>query len=277
MDFYLISQKGNGAWGQQHNMQMEPAGARTYEPAAYSPRTTYANAMMLLKFYQYTGDRKYIAHVPDAINWLEKVKLPSGMNQNGRYTHPLFVEVGTDKPIFVHRKGSNVTHGFYYVDYDDSRLLGHMLGKGSINIQMLKDEYAKLNALSPDELTKDSPLKPGKFDGEGLPQKYYPLNREGVPENRITSKEKAQQIVNALDKNNRWLVKHVMISNPYIGDGQKKDSTNEFASTRVGDETDTSPYIDTSEEQYISTPEYIRNMYQLINYIKSIKRQKAVK
>ena len=60
MDFYFISQQANGAWGQQYNMQMEVAGARTYEPAAYLPRTTFWNSLLLLKFYQYTGDRKYI-------------------------------------------------------------------------------------------------------------------------------------------------------------------------------------------------------------------------
>jgi hypothetical protein len=42
-----------------------------------------------------------------------------------------------------------------------------------------------------------------------------------------------------------------MISHPYAGDGQNQEQTNEFASTNVGDETDTSPYRDASEQQYI--------------------------
>jgi hypothetical protein len=37
MDFYMLSQQANGAWGQQYNMELEPAGARSYEPAAYLP------------------------------------------------------------------------------------------------------------------------------------------------------------------------------------------------------------------------------------------------
>ena len=40
----------------------------------------------------------------------------------------------------------------------------------------------------------------------------------------------------------------------------------------VGDKTDTSPYRDMSEQDYISTPAYIRNMNLLINYLKSIKK-----
>lgn len=274
MNFYLISQQGNGAWGQQYNMEMEPAGARTYEPAAYLPRATYGNAMLLLKFYQYTGDRKYLARIPEAINWLEKVKLPAAMTQDGRYTHSLFVEVGTDKPIFVHRKGSNVTFGYYYVDYNDTKLLSHMQGKGTINVKRLKDEYAKISALSPEEATKDSPLKPGQFMGDGTPQSYYPLNRNAVPVSQQISAEKAKEIITALDSHNRWLIKHASISNPYIGDGQNKELTDDYASVNVGDKTDTSPYRDPSEQEYISTPEYIRNMNALINFINSIKNKK---
>ncbi len=273
MDFYYVSQQANGAWGQQYDMQMHVAGARTYEPAAYLPRATFWNSLLLLKFYQYTGDRKYLSRIPDAIKWLDKVKLPESMTENGKYTHSLFVEVGTDKPIFVHRKGSNVKYGYYYVDTIDSHLLGHMQGKGNINVQYLKDEYARVSALSPDEATKDSPLLPGKFEGWGMPQSYYHLSRLERPGKQAAPPDlRVKEVINSVDNKNRWLVKHAMTSNPYIGDGQNKEPTDEFASTHVGDDTDTSPYRDTSEQEYISTPAYVRNMYVLINYLKSIKK-----
>ena len=271
MNFYLISQQKNGAWGQQYNMQMKVAGARTYEPAAYLPRTTLANALQLLKFYQYTGDRKFLSKIPDAIQWLEKVKLPAGITQNGRYTHPLFVEVGTDKPIFVHRKGSNVTYGHYYADYIDTQLLGHMQGKGYINVQRLKDEYTRISMLIPAEATRDSPLKPGEFKGTGTPQSYYNLNNDAIWVNAVTE-ARVKEIINALDNQNRWLVKHMNTSNPYIGDGVDKEPTYKFASTNVGDKTDTSPYRDTTDQLYISTPEYIRNIATLSSYLMSNKK-----
>ena len=273
MNFYLISQKKNGAWGQQYNMKMEVAGARTYEPAAYLPRTTLSNSLMLLRFYQFTGDRKFLTHIPDAIKWLEKVKLPEKMTQNGRYTNSLFIDPISDKPVFVHRKGSNVKYGYYYTDTSDSKLLGHMQGKGNIDIKYLKDEYARISALSPEEATKDSPLIPGKFEGRRTPQYFYQLSRlERFENDGDVSETRVKEVINALDSENRWLVKHVMISNPYIGDGENKEPTDEFASTTVGDKTDTSPYRDMSEQQYISTPVYIRNMNLLINYLKSIKK-----
>lgn len=273
MNFYLSVQGKNGAWGQQYNMKMQVASARTYEPAAYVPRYTFNNCLLLLKFYQYTGNRKFLAHIPDAIKWLEKVRLPQSMTQNGRYTHSLFVNPVTDRPMFVHRKGSNVTYGYYYTDTTDSKLLAHMQGKASIDLQYLKNEYARVSALSPEEATKNSPLMPGKFEAAGTPQSYYRLSRFDNAENNFPlSESRVKSVIDALDGRNRWLVKHVMISNPYIGDGQDKSPTDEYASTYAGDKTDTSPYRDLSDQEYISTPAYIRNMQVLINYLESIKK-----
>jgi hypothetical protein len=270
MDFYLISQQENGAWAQQYNLKMQPAGARTYEPAAYLPRATLWNSMLLLKFYQFTGDRKFLKGVPKAISWLEKVCLPISMSDNGKYTHSLYIEPATNKPIFVHRKGSNVKYGYYYVDYDDKYLLGHMQGKGFLDIKSLKDEYELISAFTPDMATKKSPLKMVITKPGSVKKGYFALSRETEPEHRNTE-DLVTKIISSLDDQNRWLVKHVMISNPFIGDGQSKDFTNKYASTYVGDETDTSPYSDRTDTKYISTPEYIRNMKILINYITSVK------
>jgi len=65
-----------------------------------------------------------------------------------------------------------------------------------------------------------------------------------------------------------------LISNPYIGDGKNQELTDKYAMTRVGDETDTSPYPDPSDNLYVSTGEYIRNMNLLISYINSVNSQK---
>ena len=270
MNFYVISQQGNGAWGQQYNLQLEPAGARTYEPAALLPRATYANAQLLIKFYEYTGDRKFIARIPDAIKWLEQNRLPESMTEGGKWSHPLFVELKTGKPIFVHRKGSNVTHGYYYYDYKDNNLLGHMNGKGKIDVKRLEQEYARVCALSPEELTKHSPLKQEPFTGPGTPQQAYAAEQNVSPfPERAVTEASVKEIIGSLDGRNRWLVKHAMISHPYAGDGKKDQPTDEFATTRAGDETDTSPYIDTTDQLYLSTATYMRNMRLLMRYVQA--------
>ena len=267
MNFYIISQDGCGAWGQQLNLNLEVAGARTYEPAAFLPGATFENAMLCLKFYELTGDKKYLAHVPEAIKWLEEVKLPEDQVEGWR-THPTFVDPGTNKPIYVHRKGSNVTHGTYYTDENDKNLLGHYYGKGRVPIDQLKEEYERVSALTPEEATKDSPLKPGKFEGTGSPQTYYDLNRYNFF--RDVDEKGVEDIIKSLDSQNRWLTKRVFISNPYIGEGVKTELTDKYATTRVGDETDTSPYLNETDQEFISTGLYIRNMKVLLDYLRSI-------
>ncbi|WP_297091829.1 pectate lyase [uncultured Draconibacterium sp.] len=267
MNFYLLSQDTCGAWGQQLTMNMQVAGARTYEPAALLPSTTFENAMLLLKFYAYTGDKKFIDAVPAAIAWLEKTELPKAQ-QEGARTHPAFVDVKTQRPIYVHRVGANVKYGHYYTDEDDSNLLSHYYGKSRVPLQTLKDEYKRLVNLSTEELTKDSPLAVNCFNQPNTtPQKYYDLNRFRIdielPESEI------RRIVESLDDKNRWLQKHAYISHPYTCDGTDNEQTEKYATTRVGDETDTSPFPDNSDQLYISTRLYIRNMHVLINYLKN--------
>ncbi|MFD0990081.1 pectate lyase [Mariniflexile jejuense] len=264
MNFYKISQDTCGAWGQQVDMNMKVASARTYEPAAFLPSATCENALLLIKFYQLTGDKQFLEGVAKAIKWLEDVKLPVDKIE-GHRIHPTFVDVKTNKPIYVHRKGSNVIYGSYYIDENDKNLLSHYYGKSFVNLQELKDEYKEVLELSVEEVTKDSPLKPKEFQQKGTPQSFYDLNRYVF--NFKIDDSKIVEVVNELDNENRWLSKGAYISNPYIGDGKNIELTNEYATTRVGDETDTSPYPDKTDQKYISTGTYIRNMKLLINYI----------
>lgn len=266
MEFYRISQDSCGAWGQQLNMEMKAASARTYEPAAFLPSTTCENAMYLIRFYKLTGDKKFLEGIPKAIEWLEASKLPKE-KQEGHRTHPTFVDAITNKPIYVHRKGSNVKYGRYYIDENDNNLLSHYYGKAYVRLDELKEEYKKALNLSKEELIDNSPFTPKSFNFVVAPQKYYDLNRHtynfGVDQNRV------DEVVNQLDSQGRWLTTRAYISNPYIGDGKKTEPTYQYATTRVGDETDTSPYPNETNQEFISTGTFIRNMKVLINYIKS--------
>lgn len=271
MNFFILTQQASpqAGWAQQYDMQLRPAGARTYEPNALLPQYTLTNALLLIRFYEYTGDRKFIERVPDAIEWLLKTRLPEEQTVGGRFTHPTFIEIGTDRPLYVHRKGSNVKYGKYFVDYSDENLLSHYGGKRNLNLQRLIDEYNRVKDLTPEEATKDSPILPRRFTEQGTPQSYYDLNRTSI--STIPTDAEVRAIISRLDSKNRWLVKHMQTSNPYIGDGQLQEPTTRYQSTHVGDETDTSPFRDESDQEYISMAEYIRNMNLLMNYINSKK------
>jgi len=241
MDFYLLSQKPSGAWGQQYDSNLHVAGARSYEPAAYLPRTTFHNALLLLRFYRITGNEKYLQAVPNAIQWLENTRLKG--NSHGRFTHPLFIDTLTQQPLYVHRKGSNVVHGNYYTDSSDQRLLAHMSGKSSLPLETLKAAFQ---------------------------QASHPTRERNISGDDIRS------ILSSIDSKSRWLDQHVMISHPYIGDGVEAAPTEQYASTFVGDDTDTSPFRDTTDQQYISTPLYVRNMQSLIGFLQQYKPKRIV-
>lgn len=259
MNFYLITQQGNpqAGWAQQYNMNLEPAHARSYEPPALLPSFTYDHAMLLLKYYQLTGDRKFLARIPDAIQWLESTRLPEDKTLNGTRTHATFIEVGTNKGLYAHRTGTGVKDGHYWWDYDDKNLLAHYGGKVNINIQKLKDEYSKVSALSLNEAIKNSPIK-SRMPGNSILSQNPDL-KSALPD--MPADTLVKTIINSLD-NDRWLVKHVQISRP-------------FSVSANGDETNTAKLsdengkgiVDASSQEYISTREYQKNMALLIKYV----------
>jgi len=268
MNFYLLSQHSTGAWAHQYNMDLQPAGARSYEPNALVTKITCRNALQLLKYYQLTGNQVYLNAVPKAIEWLEKTSLPQNLTENGKYSHPYYIEIETGKPIYVHRKGSNVNSGVYYYDYSPDNLIIHSYGKRAFPFETLKEEYKKLKNTNPKEIESASPLLPGIFTGTSTPQEYPRVGDEIITPPDI---KKVNEVLKSLDEQNRWLETHVMISNPYAGDGKKSELTDKYSQTYVGDETDTSPFRDDSDQQYISTSKYIENMKLLISFLNSQK------
>jgi PelA/Pel-15E family pectate lyase len=262
MNFYLITQQGNpqGGWGQQYNLELKPAHARTYEPPALLPSFTYEHAMLLLKFYEYTGDRKFLARIPDAIQWLESTRLPKEKTENGTRTHPTFVELGTNKAIYAHRKGTGVKDGHYWWDYNDNDLLAHYGGKTRINIDKLKEEYKRVNSLTPEEATVHSPLKVKSFSNTQSPQEYY-VTKISFPLSRVDESD-VRRMINALDSENRWMVKHIQISRPYSISADGVESNTAKLSDKNG-----KAILDTTDQQYISTREYEKNMKLLISYL----------
>ncbi len=254
MNFYIITQQGNpqGGWGQQYNMDLQPTYARSYEPAALLPALSYQHGMLLLKYYQLTGDSKFIARIPDIISWLESSKLPADKTEGGTRTHATFVELGTNKSLYAHRTGTGVVDGKYWYDYDDRNLLAHYGGKSNVNIQALRDAYQKVSGMSAEEVAKNAPLKPGNF----VP--YAPV----VINSSKPSGEVIKKVINSLDQD-RWLIKHVQISRPYSVDANGVETN----TAKLSDENGKG-IVDSSDQEYISTREYVKNMNLLIGFIK---------
>ncbi len=151
--------KAQPGWALQYTLDLKPSGARTYEPAALATHVTAQHIEELIGFYRLTGDAAFLARIPEALDWLDAVRLPADVvaMASGR-THPTFVAIGTNNPLYVHRRGSNVVNGEYYVDGDPRNTIGHYSSFRQIDVSRLRQLYQEARALAPAEATKGSPL-----------------------------------------------------------------------------------------------------------------------
>jgi len=159
MNSFLVMQMGQpqAGWGLQHSLDLQPAGARTYEPRSLGTHTTAANIRQLMDFYELTGETKFLARIPDALDWLDAVAL-SRPTPDGR-THPTFIEVGTNRPLYVHRRGSNVVNGEYYVLYTPDSPVAHYGAWRRIDTPGLRRRLEALRSRPTGEVTAGSPLR----------------------------------------------------------------------------------------------------------------------
>lgn len=254
MHAFLVTQQGapQPGWALQYTPDLKPVGARTYEPDALVTHTTARNVELLIEFYRLTGDTKFLARVPEAIDWLESLALPAGVAPAGR-THPTFIELGTNKPLYVHREGSNVVNGRYLANYDAANTIAHYSAFRAVDVAGLRKRYQDATATSAAELARQSPLAPGAG--------YTPLPRLFAVDN--SDKTTAARAIADLNAEGYWPAPLEYNSHPYKGDGQKTPPPGDFSRTHVGDDTDTSPYPDKTITG-ISIPAYIRNMSALI-------------
>lgn len=259
------------AWGLQHDLSGKPVAARSYEPRAFATHTTAANLGQLMNFYELTGDPKFLARIPEALAWLEKVRLP--VPRNGR-SHPTFIEVGTDRALYVHRRGSNVVNGEYFVDYSPEKTLGHYSGFRQVNVDALRRRYERLKATPPAQASRNSPLMttaltplPRYFAMEDIATSDLNSHRSAEGAGQDAGGGKPAEIVASLNAQGYWPTPLVSTSNPYRGPGPRTPTPGDYATTHVGDAWDTSPYPTDKPVTGISTGAYIENIKTLIQHL----------
>jgi hypothetical protein len=96
--FMMISQlpPPQPGWAQQYNEFLQPAWARTFEPASICPSVTIKNVDTLIDLYLALGDSALLEPIPDSLRWLQDIQL-----KNGKWAR--FVEIGTNKPLYYDR------------------------------------------------------------------------------------------------------------------------------------------------------------------------------
>ena len=210
MDVYLLAQlpAPQAGWAEQYTLDLQPAAARTYEPAALYTRNTVEHVLLLIRFYRLTGERKYLTRIPEALDWLERCRLPRELTDGGRFTHPTLVEIGTDRPLFLHRVGSNVVNGRYSASYDLGRPIVHCAGGGRavIDVAALRKAYEAAEALPPGEATQGSPLVQGARPTDRVD--WADEEQETRGPDRSSDEAEVRRIIAALDGQGRWLTRH---------------------------------------------------------------------
>jgi PelA/Pel-15E family pectate lyase len=273
--FLLLEQKPPQAgWSLQYGPDLKPAAARSYEPVGLSTTTTAENVAEILNFYALTGETKYLEPVPWALDWLESVRMPkTRIDEPNEY--PALVALGSNRPMFVHRRGSNVVNGAYYFDEDSRKPIVHSKQIRKLDVEGLRARYLELNAMAPEQATRGSPFlaSPATLGKGALPRYFTGLDlpmsdmtRRKAPADPV-SLEVAMSLTEELNEVGYWPTKLERISNPYRGPGPREVTPGDFSETEVGDQFDTSPYKSENAPIGISTRAYVKNMSKLIGYL----------
>jgi hypothetical protein len=153
-----------------------------------------------------------------------------------------------------------VVNGEYYVDYDPERTIGHYGSTRRIDTAALRRRYEKALGADARALASASPLAPGagRID---LPR--YFAERYAPPADQDLEGQ-VRGTLAALNEAGYWPAPLPQNSHPYTGPGSRTVAAGDFATTHVGDESDTSPWNDATNTMVISTQEYLRNMNILV-------------
>jgi len=277
MNCVIILQQGApyAGWGDQYTVEdLQPAHARSYEPRAINTATTIRMVRTLIEYYRLTGDTKYLSGIPAALDFVESMRLPESEVQRwGRPPRdpdailvPRFIDPDDGRPLYVHRKGSNVMNGTYYTDQDITGTIAHYSSTAYINVGALRRAYEEVKALSREEATAGSPL----IGTELTPlDPYYYKPRPAFGGRETGKQPSVDELVHSLTAEGYWLSPIRHISNPYkpIPPMEPSEST-DYRQTMVGDEYDTSPYAPDEQVMGISTQVFIYNMTRLIHEVR---------
>ncbi len=254
--FILLQQPAPQAgWALQYTPEdLKPVAARTYEPAALATNATAACIQEMMTFYEMTGDARFLERIPEAFAWLDSVRLRSG-------AFPTFVEPGTNKPLYLHRAGSNVVNGRYYFDHDPGNLVGHYGSTRTLNVDTLRERFRGLLG-RPVARPAD-----GAFLREGVVPRELPRFKGG--RGADFNEERLGRIVATLNAGGYWPTPLRFTSHPFTRHGSAGIPPGDYGTGFVGDETDTSPYRDDDPATGISIGSYMGNMGALIRFVEA--------
>ena len=256
-------------WGLKHSVTtLAPVGGRSYEPEALVTSATADNTSLMMDFYEWTGEQQFLERLPEVFAWLDSARLPTAEEYMPGRRFPTFIEFGSNKPLYNHRRGSNVVNGEYYHDYSPEKPIQHYSQWRAIDVDALRDRFRRLTLTTPADVAPASPLK--RRPGFTLPRYFTPRSIDVADlqsnEHQIDKPDESRvrELLRTLNRDGYWPVRLTSSSYRYTDDPAPRVATGDFSQTEVGDKSDTSPFTVKRPEPGISTGTFIRNMSALL-------------
>jgi hypothetical protein len=166
-------------WAQQYNAEMQPAWARKFEPPAVSSSETVGVIRALFALHEATGEARFLAPIPAALDWLKKSALPDGR-------HARFYELRTNRPLYMTKQ--------YELTYEPNDVPTHYsFIQGNIGLARLERQYR--DAMAQDKASR-APSGPV----------------------RTVSDAEVQRVLAALDERGAWVEQGELKSHGHRGD-----------------------------------------------------------
>jgi PelA/Pel-15E family pectate lyase len=172
-DFILLAQMPDPqpAWAQQYDADMHPQWARQFEPPAITGGESHGVMRILMFIYRETGDKKYLAPIPRAVEYLRKSQLPDGRLAR-------FYELKTNRPLYFTKQ--------YKLTYSSDDMPTHYAFIVGSGLDAVQREYEQL---------LKTPEPPPR-DASG---------RERVVRMSASLANQAQSVIAALDERGAWV------------------------------------------------------------------------
>ncbi|MEQ9410779.1 MAG: pectate lyase [Fuerstiella sp.] len=133
-EFMLLAQlpEPQPGWAQQYNAEMHPAWARKFEPPAITGGEAQGVMRTLLTLYRFTGEKRFIQTLPQALAYYRRSLLPDGRLAR-------FYELRTNRPLYFSRD--------YQLTYSDADMPTHYAFKVGSGLDRIEAEYHELSLL----------------------------------------------------------------------------------------------------------------------------------
>ncbi len=208
--FILLAQMPDPqpAWAQQYDADMHPAWARVFEPPAVTGGESQGILRLLLTLYRETGDRKYLAPIPRALEYFKRSEVPRGPQEVFRRVPPgpvlaRFYELKTNRPLYITKGtrlqaaglGSRIVDG-YQISYSPESVISHyaVLVSGR-ELAAIEEDYRRLAAADPATLRRPEKLR-------GLSPW---AQRPGQPAEPAPTAEEVRALLASLDERGAWV------------------------------------------------------------------------